>query len=179
MGTLQQYRAMVRVNKHRLDDELEIHAQILDEIGRAVAEAEHNLTRIEAEHAGIIAAAARRLRSNDPKISVAAVEAELALDRSCATSAAAVADVKHTAAEWAALHKAWYQRGFDIKALAELFVAQYFVLDSAGLAKDGPNRGIDHVARRAMRDASRTADQFSRIGKASEEPARTRRRVEE
>ena len=180
MGTLAQYRNMLRINKHRLDEELEIHAQVLDEIGRHAAGMERNLARIEAEHDGIIAGFNRRCRVNDPKISVAALLDENALDRTCGASAAALADAKQVSAEWAALHKAWYQRGFDLKALGELFIAQYFGLDSIGMAQDGPNRNVDVTARAAIREASRTADQFSRIGAgAGGDEARPRRRVME
>ena len=32
MATYEQYRAMLPVNKHRLDDELEIQAQLMEQI---------------------------------------------------------------------------------------------------------------------------------------------------
>ena len=186
MATIQQYRNMVRINRHRLDDELEMNAQIMEEIGQQAGAAERRATALKLEYEQVAARLVRNIKANDPKATAVLLESEITLDRACCTAQYAHADAQQIAAEWSALAKAWYQRGFDMKALSELFVAQYFVIDSTGRAERKPE--IDQAARAAMRSASSSVSQFSRIAEAQERDAAAtvpevaaprRRRVEE
>lgn len=185
MATIQQYRNMVRINRHRLDDELEINAQMMEEIGQQAAAADRRAIALKLAYEQVAARLVRNIKANDPKVTAVLLESEITLDRDCCTAQQAHAEAHQVAAEWSALSKAWYQRGFDMKALSELYVAQYFVINSTGRAERKPE--IDQAARAAMRSASSVVSQFSRIADAQERDtaaavpgaAPRRRRVEE
>lgn len=146
------FRSRLRVNKNALDDELEVHADHLEKIGRFVASAarqEAKLKRaLEQEEANEV----RDLMSSDPKLSHAKASGDVKGKRSVREAWEAHQEAKQVLVEWEALEKAWYQRGFDLKALAELYGNQYFVINSAGGQATSPALG-DQRARQAMRDA--------------------------
>lgn len=163
------YRGKLRVNRHRLDQELEEHAQRLEEIGRKCAELNRGVESARADRDMTLAQLARRLRANEPKTTASMLDAEAALDPQVSQANARLRDKQQEHAEWEALNRAWYQRGFDLKALGELYGAQYFAIDSV----TGPTRGealraADTAARQALRDASARVESsvaaFTRIG---------------
>jgi hypothetical protein len=142
------FRARVRVNKNALDDELEQHADGLEKIGRFVASAAREEARLKRELERAEAEQVRDLMSDDPKLSHAKAVGDAKLKRPVRDAWEDHQAAKQRLLEWEALEKAWYQRGFDLKALAELYGSQYFVINSAGGGIPVDDR------RRAMREAS-------------------------
>lgn len=183
MATLSSYRDRLRVNRHRLDQELEEHAQRLEEIGRRCAELNREVEAARATRDMVLARLVRRVKATDPKATAPIIEAEAALDPNMIGALELLRDKQLEHAEWEALNRAWYQRGFDLKALGELFGAQYFAVTSVS----GPDRGermkqADAAVRQAMRDASAKVDSsvsaFTRLGEqAQAEASGIRRRV--
>ena len=51
--------------------------------------------------------------------------------------------------QWRGLHEAWKARGFSIKELVALYVAQYFTVDSRGPRHDAPPR-VDYSSRQDL-----------------------------
>jgi hypothetical protein len=130
---LQQYRNAVRVNKHRLDDELEIQAQFLEDIGRQVALIEskcsmlkENLDRVEARILVDL-----RTRAAD-KMVAQEIAARVTNAPERIKEVQLLAQAQHELAEWKALYEAWRQRGYALKTLADLHGQQYFSVTSVG-----------------------------------------------
>lgn len=181
MADIAFYRDRLRVNRHRLDEELEQHAQYLEEIGRECARLNREVERSRVKRDITQAQLVRRIKANDPKATVPVIEAELTLDPGMLGANELLRDAQEEHAEWEALNRAWYQRGFDLKALGELYGAQYFSINSVTGPEPGERRKqADEVVRRALRDASAAVDaerphrrssveQFERIGKRAEE----------
>lgn len=159
---------MLRINRHRLDDELEINSEIADHIGQRVAKLNSfqiELKRqLEITEAKVIA----RLKESDPKMTnpIAEKEAKNSRDFEQAWKAFQAARAEHEA--WESIQKAWYQRGFDLKALGDLFGHQYFALDSVR----GPYPSNMDGLRSRMRQASERPPP-----PMAEEPGRPRRRT--
>ena len=172
------YRDRLRVNRHRLDEELEEHAQRLEEIGRRCAHLNRAVERARVDRDMAMARLVRRLKASEPKATAPIIEAEAAFDEALRACNEALRDAQLEHSEWEALNRAWYQRGFDLKALGELYGAQYFAIDSvSGDAARGERRkGPDAEARRAMRDASAAVDQFRRMAVGPERAGGVRRR---
>lgn len=169
---LEQYRRRLRINKHQLDDELESHAQTLEEIGELTAAAERAMTDAKRVFERTCAMHVNIVKVNDPKATEVVIKASITLDRECRRDEAMYLDAKQAHAEWDSLARAWYQRGFDLKALGELFVGQYFVARDAGRE---PTPLPSQQRRQALREASASVDQFTRMG--AQQP-RTRSRPE-
>jgi hypothetical protein len=128
--TLIELRNMLRINRHRLDDELEIQAEILEKIGRSVVTL--NSRQIELKRLLDVAEAKiiARIKENDPKTTNPMAEKEAKDDREYLRAWQAYQAARSEHEEWESLYKAWHARGFDIKALGELFANQYFAINA-------------------------------------------------
>lgn len=137
MSDLQTYRDMLRINKHRLDDELEIQADVLERISEQVArlstshnEAVEVFKRSEAsafidhKQAGEADKLADANSKRDPQRMKAWAEVQRAREE---------LDV------WRDLYEAWKARGYSLKELTSLYVAQYFSVN--------PNHNVDRRER--------------------------------
>ena len=145
---------MLKINRHRLDDELEINSEIADKIGQRVAKL--NSWQLEAKRqleitdAKVIA----RLKDADPKMTNPIAEKEARSSRDYETAWKAFQTARLEYEEWESIQKAWYQRGFDLKALGDLFGNQYFALDSIR----GPYPSNMEGLRSKLRQASERAE---------------------
>lgn len=137
--TYEQFRAMLPIHKHRLDDELEIQAQLQEQISHEATIRNSRMLEAKEELAKTEARVSDDLRDDDPKITVAAVQAKLYRDpkrvRAWQEYQAARAEFER----WDGLLSAWKQKGFSIKTLADLYASQYFALQ-AHQRKDRPDR---------------------------------------
>lgn len=157
MPTIAQYRAMLRTNRHRLDDELEIHAeiqeQINNEVNRAAArvrEAEEKLKRIEARRTEELREAGDRGTMDDVKARVRRDP-----DRKEAWQSLQVQLSAHE--EWSALLDAWRVKGYNIRDLALLYQSSYFALTEHQIrGRSERDSGID-MRRRIAEHAPRTS----------------------
>lgn len=166
---IQAARNMLRINRHRLDDELEINAQIMEMIGREVAK--HNSRMLEMKK-GVDSTEARvmaDLKDADPKMSNPVAEKEAKRNKDYLSAWSAYQLARQTHEEWEAVYKAWVTRSFDLKALGELFAHQYFAIDSIHAPNLAPSEGT----RTAMRE--RTGDYSRPRPEPAEEPKPRRR----
>lgn len=130
MSTLENYRNMLRVNKHRLDDELEIQGEIMERISTQVVT--HNSAAIDAKEAlvKVEGRLADDFRDDDPKATVGAIDAKVKRDPERVTRWEAYQRARAMHEAWQGLLDAWRQKGFSIKTLADLYASQYFSLSS-------------------------------------------------
>lgn len=157
MSTIEQYRSMLRVNKHRMDDELEVQAEVMDRINQSLASAELEASEAKDELARLEARLAAEFKEDDTKLSLDAVAGKVRRDRSRIQAwdrlQARVADHK----EWAGLHEAWKARGFAFTTLANLYVAGYFTLTSIHGDRESRREESRQQMRREIREASPAA----------------------
>lgn len=146
---------MLRINRHRLDDELEIHSQVMEEIGRTVVKLNSMQLELKRKLAIAEAQAVSDLKDADPKMSNPIAEKEAARDRNVGRAWEAWQAARAELEEWESVQKSWYQRGFDLKALGDLFAHQYFAMDSIR----GPYPSGMESLRGQMREASGNAGQ--------------------
>lgn len=177
MADIDTYRKMLAVNKHRLDDELEIQPDVMMRIASEVTtrngrqlEAKDDLARIEAE-------LAEELREDEPKLTVAGIDGKVRRHRSRLDAWRKYQAARTDYEDWAAMLEAWRQRGYTLKTLADLYSAQYFSTDSVVVNERRRRREEQQdEARAEMRRASHTT--LAREDPPAEEPPRRRRAAE-
>lgn len=157
MPTYEEFRTMLPVWKHRLDDELEMQPQIMEQISTEVTirnsralEAKDLLARTEAR-------LTEDLREDDPKLTVNALAARLAREPERIRAWQDYQKARSDHEKWVGLLEAWRNKGYSIKTLADLYAAQYFSLNSTQAStrprSDTPE--TQERARSAMRVALR------------------------
>lgn len=126
---------MLRVNKHRLDDELELQAEIQDVISEFTSllngrqqEAKDSLSRLEAR---------MFVDRKAEKMSSELANAEISITPARVTAWQAYQIARREHEEWQGLLNAWVSRGYQLKVLADLFIAQYFVINTVHGPVDG------------------------------------------
>lgn len=123
-------RSMLAIDKHRLDDALEVHAQMQDRIAQQLARTTTtaNIAKrdLEAEEGRIIG----QLKIDDPKLSNTVAEKEVRRNSAYLKAWRLYQEARQEMDEWAGLLDAWKARGYNLKALADLYGMQYFAVDS-------------------------------------------------
>jgi hypothetical protein len=129
--TLNELRGMLKINKHCLDDELEVQAHVQFEISEAVAitnmeqtEAKNYLEKYDAE-------LLLDIRKENSKRTAAEVQAEIDTDGEHLKFLRTYNQSHHEYELWFGMHEAWKQRGFALKSLADLSMSNYFAVDTA------------------------------------------------
>ena len=144
------FRARLRIDKRRLDQELAEQAATLESIGRATAAAARKVAEVKL---GLETLEARLLSdlTQDKATPMNKASVLIAQRREFQEATQRLIDAKHDLAEWEALEKAWYNRGFDLKALVELFQSQFYGETQAASVDVDKLRG-------AIREQSRSID---------------------
>lgn len=152
MATLEQYRKMLTVNRHRLDEELELQSMLMDQIASSVArfnsqqlEAKEDLAKVEARIF---------LELKEDKVSNEAANAEVRKHRERITAWQRYQIARQEYEEWQGLLNAWTSRGYHIKTLADLYIAQYFTAATIHGPED-TNIYASRAALSAAREAKR------------------------
>lgn len=177
LADLQTYRKMLYVHRHRLDDELEIQADIMERISAQTViqnsralEAKDQLSRIEAR-------LVEDAKDDDPKLSNPMAEARVRRDpeRIKAWQVYQAARAEHEA--WQGLLDAWKQRGYAIKTLADLYAANYYS-PSSTVRKESEVQKADDL-RAQMRAARQRGANYAEADAEpeAEAPRRTTRRT--
>jgi hypothetical protein len=161
---LQQYRNAVRINKHRLDDELEIQAQFLEDIGRQVALLDAKCAELKEELERTESRILIDLRNRAAdKMAAQEISARVTTAPERIKASQLHAQAVHDLAEWKSLYEAWRGRGYALRTLADLHGQQYFSITSAGSETRAPAERIDSSARMAMRAATLLDDEIPKL----------------
>lgn len=177
MSTYDQYRAMLRVNKHSLDDELEIQAQIMEDISTETTRRNARMMEAKQELDRVEARLTMDFRESEEKLTAQEITAKIKRDKGRTTAWQAYLDALTEHSKWAGLLEAWRQKGYSIKTLADLYSSQYFQMSSHQVthraARDSFN---SEDARASLRSAVVASDDRH---KATDEvvPRRTRRGI--
>lgn len=144
-ATAEDIRARLRINKHALDDELEIHAQLHDELCQHVAEHAQRVADLKEALARVEASVLLDLRGAE-KLTASELSARVTRDTGRQIAVTNLAEARAEHAMWEGLLRAWEYKGSALKTLAQLHVSGYFAQHSAST--------INHDQRANMRAAS-------------------------
>lgn len=179
---LQQIRGLLRIVKHRLDDELEIQAELQDRIGQEVASlnavAAAAKTALEAAEADAVI----KLRNgHHEKLSADELKARVCLAPAVVTATQVFQMKQKTLAEWQSVYDAWRARGYALRNLTALHGQQYFAVDSGTRQPSMKARG-EAIAqtvndRRAIQDAGSQRGIFEAPAQDDDAPSTPRRRL--
>lgn len=174
-------RNQLRINRHRLDEELELQAYVAEQISTEVAKLK---SRTEAANEALKDIEARLvldMRDEGNKQTVAEMTARIQRDRTRKAQADQVAVVKHELLVWEGLQEAWKQRSFALRNLASLYSSDYFaqMTQSISSSSGKPVVEVQYSAGRAAM-AEKRSTMFG-DSKSNEAPTtgRVRRRIEE
>lgn len=167
MQTYEQYRAMLKVSKHHLDDELEIHAEVMEQLTTEVALRNTLMIRAKDDLAREEGKLAEDIKEDEPKLSIGAIDAKVKRDPYRVKSWTHYQNAREGHEKWVGLLEAWRQKGFTMKNLSDLYSAQYFALNSTSARPERDQAHQDQLRER-MRGAGRAEAQ---------EAPKTRRRV--
>lgn len=132
---LQKCRALLRIDRHRLDDELETQAEYQEEIGRRTAHLEHRVALTKDELARTEARLIEDFRDGATK-DLAEAKAKRHPERRQVWDRYQEAVEAH--AQYANLLDAWKNRGRDIHALGKLFGDEYFAVTRTSITQRRP-----------------------------------------
>lgn len=155
MHDIEHYRRKLPTNKHYLDDELEEHAHIMEEISRQTGLLNKQAILAKEELARTDARIAADMKHRYEKATVAEITGLVVrdADHRRAFTAWLNADAEHR--EWSDLAKAWHGKGYDIKALGELYANSYYALTRTSVSAPRSRRDTDYEeTKAAMRGAS-------------------------
>lgn len=125
-----EFRSMLVVNKHDLDNALERQAAYFDDISQQVIQQGKKLTELKDELSQLEGRLAEEIREDEPKLTVGAIAHKVKRDRHRLVKWQELQDVTAVYEQWDSLRDAWKQRGYSIKTLAALYGDQYFSIDS-------------------------------------------------
>lgn len=150
--TIEKYRGMLVINKHRLDDELEIQADIQERISAEVAALNSRFLECKDQLAKVEARLADDFRDTDAKMTVGAIAGKVLRnsERNGAWDRLQAAREELEVAQ--GVLDAWVKRGYSLKTLGELYTGQYFSVRSAGATRER-TRNVETRSDRAARVA--------------------------
>lgn len=129
---LQHYRNALRVNKHRLDDDLETHAENQEQISARVAQMNTAMLHAKATLAQVEARLLQDAKESREKITKDEAEAIVVRHADRRDAWRELQGAREELEEWQGLYDAWRQKGKDMENLGRLYGAQYFALSSVG-----------------------------------------------
>lgn len=156
MRDITYYRDRLRIDKNRMDDEMSQHSERLEEIGRGVAAAAKREALAKRELEQTEARLIAEMHEADPKVAINRAQIEVKRHREYTQAHDRLLDLREELGQWESLEKAWYGRGFDLRALGELWARQYLSTSSSSdYARPVVDRS-DYIKRQDTR-ARRTA----------------------
>lgn len=164
LDDIKTYQKMLAIQKHRLDDELEMQGEILHRISEQVVKAKSRALAAKDELDRIEGKIYSESKEDSPKATVPELQGLTLRDPERITVWNKYQLARHEQEDWEGLHEAWRSRGFALRALVDLRLANYYTSDSGG--------GEDYTSsREALNAARKTAAEHK------QEPAAPRRRT--
>lgn len=130
MNDLETFRRLLRPNKHNLDEELEIQAEVMGRISDCMAHAGARAAEAEQDLKAVEARLYQQFKSDDEKRTDKALESAIKRHQDRVRASEKSIALGRELAQWQGLYDAWRARGFSISKLCDLYVAQYFTKDS-------------------------------------------------
>lgn len=152
--TLDTVRAHVRINRHRLDEELELQPEFAFWIGRKVATLEARTAAAADDLKRVEARISIDTRERAEKTTEKEVEATVRRHRDRIAAFEAHNLLVLELGEWRAAQEAWSQRSYSLKDLANLYSSEYWATRSTSVSAATDREISMEGARLRLREAS-------------------------
>lgn len=156
---INQIRNMLRINRHRVDEELELQPEIAESIGRECARLSARVTSLADELKRIEGRRYLELREQGEKMTEKEIDHTVRRDRDRMAAFEKHTHAVHDLAEWEALRDAWTQRSYALSKIAELWSSEFSATMSRSVIGGDPE-----AQRTAMRQLLRQASDDQREG---------------
>lgn len=169
MDNIETYRSMLVINKHALDDALEVQADVMDRISQQVTSASARSSKMHDafRQAEAVAFIERKTAGDSDKVADINTKQDPFRTKAFALATQAKAELE----EWQGLYEAWKSRGFALKELVSLYGTSYFSANPAHNIERPGSRPI--IARRDYTKAAE-GETYTMI---PDPPSRARRRA--
>jgi hypothetical protein len=141
------YQQRLRIDKHKLDDDLEVHAELQQQISETITHYNSVMLKAKEELAQVEARLLQDVKETRAKITKDEADAIVMRHTERRTAWRAYQEAREELELWQGLYAAWERKGRDMEALGRLYAAQYFSLYSVG--------GDSRSERRSARDTYR------------------------
>jgi hypothetical protein len=161
MATLDQYRNMLRINKLRLDDELEIQAELQHDIGVEVARLNTKAVEAENDLKSVEARLLIQFKDGSVKMTADEVKAEVRVHKDRVRAWEKWQAIRETHEVWTSLLQAWITKGYKLADMGGLYASDYFAVRTITRPEGERRREVnaaDEESRSAMRRASEERD---------------------
>lgn len=125
-------RARLRIAKHSLDDELEMQAELLHQISEAVVRAKSKAIALKDDLDRLEGDIYSDAKQHYPKATVPELQGITLRDPERIDAFRLYHAARDEQESWEGLHEAWKSRGFALRALVDLRLANYYTSDSGG-----------------------------------------------
>lgn len=139
VATYEQYKGMLRVDKLRLDDELELHADVRQRIAEEVArlntrmlESQDELKRVES----------RALEDAKDGNTEAVAKGKALRDPDRRRAFAVFQERRETYEMWKELLESWDAKGHKLRDLGSLYIGDYFAIKTVDRTEHRPRREV-------------------------------------
>lgn len=148
------YRSLLRIDKNRLDEALEVQADHQDRISEQVARLNTRSSDLKKTLEEVEARIIEDLKADDPKLSNPIAEKEAKRHADWKRAWREYQAAREEFEVWTGLHMAWVSRGYQLKTLADLYASQYFAISSTSAAT---SRAVDDASYESSRRRMRAA----------------------
>lgn len=161
MTTLEQYQAMLRINKLRLDDELEIQAELQHKISMEVTrlntldlEAENKLKSVEAE-------LYIQLKEEGGKMTADEIKACIRVHRNRVRAWELYQAAREVHEQWSGLLQAWITKGYKLADIGSLYASDYFAIRTISKETGERRREVSPIEEESRSAIRRATEQTS------------------
>lgn len=158
LSEISTYQRLLAINKHKLDEELEVQAEMMYHISEAKARAASRMHAAKDELETVQSRVYLKLRATGVKHTVAEADGHIQQNADRQVAWREFQEARQEYERWEGLFESWKQRGFALKTMADLYLGNYYVVGGAGAPRG--SRDTEHEDnRRAMADARRSQHQ--------------------
>lgn len=158
------FSAMLRISKHRLDDELEVQAELQEHISTEVARRKTAAEQAKEELERLEGGLTLDFRDSEEKLTVGEIKAKVQRNERRIKAYDRWLEAREALEQWEGLLDAWRKRGYGINTAAQLYASQYFSLRSVS-------------AREPIRPRESRGERAAGIAEQSAQDAGIRKRV--
>ncbi len=124
------FERMLPIDKHRLDEELEVQAEVQWRIAERLAKSNADRDDLKDVYERVRAEVAEDVLLHTPGLAAAKVDAKVIVTPRRIRGWEDYLESKKVSERWYVLHEAWRARGFALKSLCDLSASNYFAVDS-------------------------------------------------
>lgn len=152
LNEISTYQRLLPINKHDLDRELEVQAEMMYHISEAKVRAASEMHQAKDHLDTVEAKVYLKIRDTFSKPVVKEIDSLIQRDPERQQAWREYQAAREQLERWEGMLESWKARGFAISKAADLFLGNYFVIGSAGNSR----RDEYEESRRAVADARRS-----------------------